>query len=46
MGTKEENTTQESGKGRVVIFLTQTWMHIFTQVKLKIRFQEASTDFE
>ena len=31
MGTKEENTPQESGKGRMVIFLTQTWMHIFTQ---------------
>lgn len=35
-----------SEKGSLVIFLTQTWMQIYKQVRIKIRFQEDSIDLE
>lgn len=35
-----------SEKSSFVIFLIQTWMCIFTQVRIKIRFQEDSINFD
>ena len=49
MGTKK--TISHRGlaipeKGSLVIFLIETWMCIFSQVRIKIRFQEGSVNFE
>lgn len=49
MGTKKiisHRGMAISEKGNLVIFLIQTWMFIFMPVRMKIRFQEGSINFE